>query len=50
MKTTDTLQTDSYTEMLTEESSTQFMVKPFHIICTAMLLVVWAWLGTVIIG
>jgi hypothetical protein len=50
MKNTDTLPANSYTEMLTEETSTQFMVKPFHIIFTAMLLVAWAWLGTVIIG
>jgi hypothetical protein len=50
MKNANTLPTDSYTEMLTEETSTQFMVKPFHIIFTAMLLVAWAWLGTVIIS
>jgi hypothetical protein len=49
MKNTDTLQTDQYTEMLPEDSSSQFMVKPVHIIFTAMLLVAWAWLGTVII-
>ncbi len=49
MKTTKSLQNNSYTEMLPEDSSAQFMVKPVHIIFTAVLLVAWAWLGTVII-
>lgn len=50
MKNTDILLTDQYTEMLAEESSTQFIVRPLHIIGTAVLLVAWAWLGTIIIG
>jgi len=50
MKNTNILQPDQYTEILPEETSTQFVVKPFHIVFTAMLLVAWAWLGTVIIG
>lgn len=51
MKHTNTiLSTDQYTDLLTEDTSTQFMVRPFHIVVTAMLLVAWAWLGTIIIG
>ncbi len=50
MKNTDLNSTDSYTDILPEESTTQFIVKPIHIIFTAALLVAWAWLGTVIIG
>lgn len=50
MKNTELLPNDPYTEMLQEETSTQFMVRPIHIIFTAALLVAWAWLGTVIIG
>jgi hypothetical protein len=50
MKNTDVILTDSYTDILPEESSTQFIVKPFHIIGTALLLLAWAWLGTVIIS
>jgi hypothetical protein len=50
MKNTDVIFTDQYSEILPEESSTQFVVKPFHIIGTALLLLAWAWLGTVIIN
>jgi len=50
MKNSNVILTDQYSDLLPEESSTQFIVRPFHIICTAMLLVAWAWLGTVIIG
>jgi len=50
MKNTDVTLTDSYTDILPEESTTQFVVKPFHIIGTAVLLLAWAWLGTVIIS
>jgi hypothetical protein len=50
MKNTSLLQTDQYTEIVPEESSTQFVVRPFHIVFTAMLLCAWVWLGTVIIG
>lgn len=50
MKNTNALLSDQQTEILPEESSGQFMVKPIHIIFTAVLLVAWAWLGTVIIG
>ncbi len=50
MKNTNVSVTDQYSDILPEESSTQFVVKPFHIIGTALLLVAWAWLGTVIIS
>jgi hypothetical protein len=50
MKDTNTLPTNPYTEMLQEDLSSTFVVKPFHIIFTAMLLVAWAWLGTIIIN
>lgn len=50
MKNTNVSLTDQYSDILPEESSTQFVVKPFHIIGTALLLVAWAWLGTVIIS
>ncbi|MDO9255533.1 MAG: hypothetical protein Q7U54_08480 [Bacteroidales bacterium] len=50
MKNTDVILTDQYSDILPEESSTQFVVKPFHIIGTAVLLLAWAWLGTVIIS
>lgn len=50
MKNTDVILTDPYSDILPEESSTQFVVKPFHIIGTAVLLLAWAWLGTVIIS
>jgi hypothetical protein len=50
MKNTDILLTDQYSEIYSEESSAQFIVRPYHIIGTAALLVAWAWLGTVIIG
>ncbi|MFN8133776.1 MAG: hypothetical protein U0Z17_00560 [Bacteroidales bacterium] len=50
MKNTDILYTEHYSEILSEETSTQFMVRPYHIIGTAVLLVAWAWLGTIIIG
>jgi hypothetical protein len=50
MKNANIQLANQYTEILPEESSTQFEVKPFHIIFSAILLVAWAWLGTVIIG
>ena len=51
MKNTNILLAEEqYSEILSEEQSTQFIVRPFHIIGTAALLVAWAWLGTVIIG
>jgi hypothetical protein len=50
MKNTNTLLNEQYTDILQEETSTQFIVRPIHIIGTAMLLVAWAWLGTIIIG
>jgi len=50
MKNTNTILTDQYSDILPEESSTQFNVRPYHIIGTALLLVAWAWLGTVIIS
>jgi hypothetical protein len=50
MKNTNVILTDQYSDILPEESSTQFIVRPIHIIGTAMLLVAWAWLGTVIIS
>jgi len=50
MKDTNILHTDQYSEIMSEETATQFVVRPFHIVFTAMLLVAWAWLGTVIIG
>ncbi len=50
MKDTHALLSDQYSEILSEESSTQFVVRPYHIIGTAALLAAWAWLGTVIIG
>lgn len=50
MKNTDVTLIDSYTEILPEESSTHFVVKPIHIIGTAVLLLAWAWFGTIIIS
>jgi hypothetical protein len=50
MKNTNVILTEQYSDYLPEESSTQFVVKPFHIIGTALLLLAWAWLGTVIIS
>ncbi len=50
MKNTNVFLAEEYTDIFSEESSTQLIIRPFHIICTAMLLVGWAWLGTVIIG
>ena len=50
MKDSNVILTDSYTDVLSEESSTQFKVRPYHIIGTALLLVAWAWLGTIIIS
>lgn len=50
MKNTDILYTEQYSEILTEETSTQFTVRLYHIIGTAVLLVAWAWLGTIIIS
>jgi hypothetical protein len=50
MKNTSVVLTNQYSDILPEESSTQFIVRPFHIIGTAVLLVAWAWLGTVIIS
>ena len=50
MKNTIVTLTDSYTDILPEESSTEFVVRPIHIIGTAVLLAAWAWLGTVIIS
>ena len=50
MKNTDMILTDQYSEIYSEESLVQFTVRPYHIIGTAVLLVAWAWLGTVIIG
>jgi hypothetical protein len=50
MKNTNVTLTDQYSDILPEESSTQFVVKPFHIVGTALLLVAWAWLGTIIIS
>ncbi|MFA5972498.1 MAG: hypothetical protein WC780_09125 [Lentimicrobiaceae bacterium] len=49
MKNTDLYATEQYNEILSEKSSTQFIVRPYHIIGTAILLVAWAWLGTIII-
>jgi len=49
MKHTNPLESDLYTDVLPEETSFQFNVRPFHIIGTAILLVAWAWLGTIII-
>jgi hypothetical protein len=49
MKDTNVLPTNPYTEILPEEMPSQFVVKPVHIVFTAMLLVAWAWLGTLII-
>jgi len=50
MKNTDMLPTEQYLDIYSEESSTQLIVTPFLIVCSAMLLVAWAWLGTIIIG
>ncbi len=50
MKNTNVTLTDQYSDILPEESSTQFIVRPFHIVGTAVLLVAWAWLGTIIIS
>jgi hypothetical protein len=50
MKNTGPHLNNTYTDILTEESSTHFTVRPIHIIFTAMLLVAWAWLGTIILG
>jgi len=50
MKNTNALLNEQYTDILEEETSTQFNVRPIHIVGTAMLLVAWAWLGTIIIG
>ena len=50
MKNTNVTLIDSYTDILPEKSSTEFVVRPIHIIGTALLLVAWAWLGTVIIS
>jgi hypothetical protein len=50
MQNTNLLPTEQYTELIPEETSTRFTVRPFHIVFTAMLLVAWAWLGTVILG
>ena len=50
MKNTNEILTEEFTEIYSEEASNQFIVKPFHIIGTAVLLVAWAWLGTVIIS
>lgn len=50
MKNTDLLHTETYSEYFSEESSNQFIVRPYHIITTAILLAAWAWLGTVLIG
>ena len=49
MKDTNVLPANPYTEMLPEEMTSQFVVKPVHIVFTAMLLVAWGWLGTLII-
>jgi hypothetical protein len=50
MKNTNVTLTDQYSDILPEESSTQFVVRPFHIVGTALLLVAWVWLGTIIIS
>jgi len=50
MKNTNVTLTDQYSDILPEESSSQFIIKPFHIVGTALLLVAWAWLGTIIIS
>jgi hypothetical protein len=50
MKDRNILLADQYTDIFSEETSTQFIVRPYHIIGTAVLLVAWAWLGTVILG
>ncbi len=50
MKNTNSLPSDHYAEILPEESTNHFIVRPIHIIFTAILLVAWAWLGTVMIG
>lgn len=50
MKNTNVTLTEQYLDILPEESSAQFIVRPFHIIGTAVLLVAWAWLGTIIIN
>ena len=50
MKNTNTLPNEHYTDIYNEEQSTQFIVRPLHLIGTAMLLVAWAYLGTILIG
>ena len=50
MKDSNVILADSYSDILPEESSSQFVIRPFHIIGTALLLLAWAWLGTLIIN
>jgi hypothetical protein len=50
MKDSNVILADSYSDILPEESSSQFVIRPFHIIGTAVLLLAWAWLGTLIIN
>ena len=49
MKNTHTLESNLDTNLLPEETTTQLNVRPLHIIGTAMLLLDWACLGTVLI-
>jgi|APDOM4702015191_1054821.scaffolds.fasta_scaffold333703_1 hypothetical protein len=50
MKNANAISTEQYSDFLSEESSTQMIVRPFHIITTAVLLVAWVLLGTVLLG
>ncbi len=50
MKNANSILTDQYSDILPEETSSEFIIRPFHLIGTAVLLVAWAWLGTIIIS
>ncbi len=50
MKATYLLPNDPCTEMLTEETSSQFRVTSFHIVCSFMLLLGWVWVGSLLLG
>jgi hypothetical protein len=49
MENSKPLTPEQYADIM-PEATTQFIVRPIHIIITAMLLVAWAVLGTVLIA
>lgn len=50
MKNAEILPNDQFSEMQSLETSTQFVIRPLHIVFTFMLLAAWVWLGTAILG